>query len=89
MSNMATISTLHASDPLVERAENQYASKLKTQLEPRYQDCFVAIEPDSGQLFLGKTMRAAIEAASQAFPQRMTYVKRIGHTAVIRIGAWS
>jgi hypothetical protein len=85
---MATMSAPCVLDPLVQRAENLYAAKLKAQLEPQYQDHFVAIEPDSGQFFLGKTMREAIDAASQAWPDRMTYVKHIGHAAAIRIGAW-
>jgi hypothetical protein len=76
------------SDPLVERSETLYTNQLQAQLEARYQDHFVAIEPDSAQYFLGKTMREALAAASQALPDKMFYVKRIGHTAAIHIGVW-
>lgn len=74
-------------DTLVQRSEALYERQLRTKLEPQYRGFFVAIEPDSGQYFLGKTMREALGAASRAFPNRMTFVTRIGHSAAIHLGA--
>ena len=43
-------------DQFVRRAEQIYATRLRTVLEPEHIDEFVAIEPESGDHFFGKTL---------------------------------
>jgi hypothetical protein len=48
---------------------------------------FVAIEPESGDFFLGKTLSEAIEAARAAHPSRLPFVVRVGHKTAVEFGA--
>lgn len=75
------------SEEIVRRAEAIYADRLKVLLEPTHAGEFVAIEPTSGEYFLGPTLTAAVTAARSAYPERVTYVMRVGEAAAIRIGA--
>jgi hypothetical protein len=43
-------------DEFVRRAEEVYSTRLRGVLEPEHVDEFVAIEPESGDYFLGKTL---------------------------------
>ncbi|NIP68257.1 MAG: hypothetical protein GTO04_03450 [Planctomycetales bacterium] len=70
----------------VRRAEEIYAKHLKAILEPEHVDEFVAIEPESGDHFLGKTLNEATRAARQAYPDRLTHVMRVGHRAALHLG---
>jgi hypothetical protein len=71
----------------ISRAEQVYAKRLRSKLEPAHHDEFVAIEPTSGDYFLGKTVSEAIGRARAAHPDRMAHAIRIGHTAAIHFGA--
>jgi hypothetical protein len=71
---------------LVRRAELIYEQRYKKALEATHRDSFVAIEPDSGDYFLGRTLSEASAAARQAYPDRRTYVLRVGHSATVHIG---
>ena len=73
-------------DEFVLRAEQLYATRLRAVLEPEHIDEFVAIEPDSGDYFLGKTLREATGAARKTYPRRLTHVMRIGHRAALHFG---
>ncbi|MEI8382324.1 MAG: hypothetical protein WCJ09_19490, partial [Planctomycetota bacterium] len=42
-------------DAFVKRAEEIYAERLTFILEPQHLDEFVAIEPDTGDFFIGRT----------------------------------
>lgn len=70
-----------------EQAKQVYESELKVHLEAGHRDQFVAIEPTSKAYFLGDTFIAAALAAKQAFPERSSFVLRIGHDAAFHIGA--
>jgi hypothetical protein len=70
----------------VQRAEAIYSSRLQAILEPAHIDEFVAIEPQSGNYFLGKTLNEAARAARKAYPDRLTHAMRIGHRAAIHFG---
>ena len=48
--------TAQDTDEFVRRAEEMYASRLRSILEPKHVDEYVAIEPDSGDYSLGKTL---------------------------------
>lgn len=73
-------------DQFVRRAEAVYAARLLAVLEPEHIDEFVAIEPESGDYFLGKTLNEATRAARQAHPDRLTHVMRVGHKAALHFG---
>ena len=68
-------------------AKRIYESELRKSLEPKHKDEFVAIEPESKSHFLGKTFLEAALAAKNAFPDRKSFVLRIGHEAAFHIGA--
>jgi hypothetical protein len=71
---------------LIRRAELVYEQRHKTALEATHRDYFVAIEPDSGDYFLGRTLSEAASAARQTYPDRRTYIIRVGHRAAVHIG---
>ena len=78
--------TAQDTDEFVRRAEEMYASRLRSILEPKHVDEYVAIEPDSGDYFLGKTLSEATRVARQAHPDRLTHVMRVGHKAALHFG---
>ncbi len=73
-------------DDFVRRAEDVYATRLRCVLEPEHVDEFVAIEPVSGDYFLGRTLSEAMSAARQSHPDRLAHAMRIGHKAAIHFG---
>jgi len=73
-------------DEFVRRAEEVYATKMRAVLEPDHIDEFVAIEPESGDYFLGNTLNEAAAAARRAYPDRLTHVMRVGHKAALHFG---
>lgn len=75
-----------ATDEFVRRAEAVYADRLRPVLEPEHIDEFVAIEPESGDYFLGKTLSEAAAAARKSYPDRLTHVIRVGHRAAVHFG---
>jgi hypothetical protein len=72
---------------LMKRVEQIYQDRLKSELERTHLDDFVAIEPDSGEHFLGRTLSEAAAAARAAYPNRRTGVLRVGHPATLYLGA--
>ncbi len=73
-------------EEFVRRAEEVYATRLRTILEPAHLNEFVAIEPDSGDYFLGKTLNDATRLARQHCPNRLTHAMRVGHRAALHFG---
>ena len=78
--------TMPETDEFVQRAEGIYRSQLRAVLEPEHIDEFVAIEPESGDYFLGNTLSEAIGAARQAHPDRLAHGMRVGHKAALHFG---
>jgi hypothetical protein len=76
-------------DEFVRRAEAIYAGRLRAILEPEHIDEFVAIEPESGDYFLGKSMNEATRAARKAHPNRLTHAMRVGRRAALHFGMQS
>lgn len=74
-------------DDIASRAEAIYAQRLKEELEQSHRDQFVAIEPLSGDYFLGHTLSEAIGLARQAHPDRLAHALRIGHRSGVHFGA--
>ena len=77
---------MSASDVL-QRAERIYEERLRQELERSHLNFFVAIEPESGEHFLGRTLSEASASARTAYPERRTAVLRVGHRVTIHIGA--
>ena len=73
-------------DEFVQKAEGLYATRLRAILEPEHIDEFVAIEPESGDFFLGKTLSEAIGAARRSHPDRLAHAMRVGHKAALHFG---
>jgi hypothetical protein len=71
---------------VIERAKRIYADRLQAELEAQHLNRYVAIEPESGEHFLGDTFDEAAFAALAKYPTRMSHVIRIGHRAALHIG---
>ncbi len=71
---------------VIERAKRVYADRLRTVLEPQHRDRFVAIEPESGEYFLGDTFDEAVKLARAKHPSRLSHTIRIGHRAALHLG---
>ncbi len=68
-------------------AKHVYETELKERLEADHWDEYVAIEPESKSFFLGDSFIDAAMAAKTAYPDRKSFVLRIGHEAAFHIGA--
>lgn len=68
------------------RAKQLYEQALRAKLEATHRNEFVAIEPDSGDYFFGKTLSQAIQASRAAHPDRLVFAMRVGHDTAVHIG---
>jgi hypothetical protein len=71
---------------VIERAKRIYAERLRAVLEPHHLNQFVAIEPDSGEYFVGDTFDEAVKSARAKHPSRLSHTIRIGHRAAFHLG---
>lgn len=71
---------------IIDRAKQMYANRLQTDLESQHMDRFVAIEPESGEYFLGDTFDEAVKSARTKYPSRLSHTIWIGHRAAFHIG---
>jgi len=71
---------------IISRAKEIYATRLQQDLEIRHMNRFVAIEPESGDYFVGDTFDEAVESARTKYPSRLSHTIRIGHRAAFHIG---
>lgn len=62
---------------VTERGSRTY-SDIAKELEGQFPDCFVAIEPDSGQYIVGRDRSAAMEKYSAKFGSAPGYLRKIG-----------
>ena len=74
---------------LVEGGQSAYRQRLASILEPSHIGEFVAVEPDSGQYFLGSTASAALVAAHAALPNNLFYLTRVGRETAHTVRAVS
>ena len=74
------------SQAVAEKARQLYETRFRDQLEEQYQGKYLSIEPESGRYFLGNTFDQAVNAATEEFPDRLTYTLRIGHSAALHLG---
>jgi hypothetical protein len=73
-------------DELILSAEQLYEMRLRPLLEETHPDDFVAIEPVSGDFYLGKTLSEALGAAHDAHPDRLSHAMRVGHQTALHFG---
>jgi len=64
------------------KAETIYRTKLKPKLEEKYKGRIVAIDVESGDYFVGRTVLEAIEKGRRKHPGKIFYDVRIGYPAV-------
>lgn len=69
-----------------EKAQNIYDARLRSDLERTHLNYFVAIEPESGDHFLGETLSEAASSARAAYPDRRACILRVGHRAAVQMG---
>jgi len=74
---------------IAEAAKQVYDEDLRSRLEREHKDEFVAIEPSSRKYFLGKTFLEVALAAKEAYPERKSFVIRVGHEAAFHIGGFT
>lgn len=67
-------------------AKRIYEERLRSSLEQSHMDAFVAIEPISGDYFVGQTLSEAIGASRKKYPDRLAHALRVGHDAAIHFG---
>jgi hypothetical protein len=65
-----------------QKAEAIYRTKLKPKLEGKYKGRIVAIDVESEDYFVGKTVLEAIEKGRKKHPGKLFYAVRIGYPAV-------
>jgi hypothetical protein len=71
------------------RATEIYDMRLRGILEADHRNAYVAVEPDSGDYFLGDTLSEAIQAARTAHPNRISFALRVGHPSAVHLGVMS
>jgi hypothetical protein len=71
---------------VIDRAKRIYTERLEAGLVPVHRNRFVAIEPESGESFLGDTFDQAVALARAKHPTRLSHTIRIGHRAALYLG---
>jgi len=74
------------SDNTADQARRIYEERLRAKLEVSDMDKFVAIEPISGDYFVGQTLSDAIGASRRKYPDRLAHAVRVGHEVAIHLG---
>jgi hypothetical protein len=68
-------------DEIIDKGERIYAA-IRSKLEPEHKGEIAAIEPESGDYFLGKSVIEAIDKAREKYPDKVFHVVRIGFPAL-------
>jgi hypothetical protein len=74
------------SETVADQAKRIYEERLRASLEESHINEFVAIEPISGEYFLGRTLSDAIGGSRTKYPDRLAHALRVGHKAAVHIG---
>ena len=67
-------------------AKEIYRERLQEELERSHPGAYVAIEPISGEHFLGETLSEAIQASRRTYPERLCYAIRVGFRTAAHLG---
>lgn len=77
---MRTISYVGVSpSQITNKGEKLYQKELKDLLEPAHRGKYVAIEPESGDYFVGDDPIQADTQAQEKHPEKVFYLKKIGY----------
>ena len=71
---------------VIDKAQRLYDSRLRQTLEASDRGRYVAIEPESGDYFLGDTFDEAVNAALDTHADRLTHTIRVGFPAALHLG---
>lgn len=71
---------------VAQKARQIYEAQFRDELERTHKGRYLCIEPTSGRYFLGDTFDQAVNAAVDAFPDRLTHTFRIGYSAALHLG---
>lgn len=74
-------------DEFITRSKEMYLS-IREEMESEHEGEIVAIDPESGDYFLGKTLGEADEKAFAKYPDKLLCFVRIGSRAVMPLKAW-
>jgi len=74
------------SQAVMQKAKSLYETRLRDEYERTSPGKFICIEPESGKCFLGETLDDAVNAALDAFPDRLTFTLRVGHPTALHLG---
>ncbi len=75
-------------EAIIARGNRIYEEQLKERLETEHRGRFVAIDPESGDYFLGDTDTQAALAALKAIPGGRFFIRRIGYEVTHRLGSY-
>lgn len=64
------------------KGQEVYERKYKKDLESRCKGKIVAVEPESGDIFIGNSVLEAAAEAKKVYPDRFFHFVRIGYKAV-------
>ncbi len=67
-------------------ARHIYETRLRSLLEATHLHEYVAVEPESGDYFLGRTLSEAAAASRANYPDRPYHLFRVGHAAAVDLG---
>lgn len=73
-------------EEIARQAKEFYETELRQALEAEHRDEFIAIEPISRTYYLGHTMVEATRQARALYPDRRSYLMRVGHKSAMQIG---
>lgn len=66
---------------IVKKGEAIYSERLKTKLEKKYFGKMVAIDPETGDYFIGDTILEAVEKGRKTHPGTVFHSIRVGFPA--------
>ncbi len=69
---------------LAEKGRKIYYENLKDRLELEHKGEIVAINPETGDYFLGKTLLEAVKKGREKYPNAIFYSMKIGYPAVVK-----
>ena len=86
MSSLLTSNSESAKNDLVERGQTTYRQRLASILEPSHVGEFVAVEPDSGQYFLGDNGKRGASRRPRRYAEQSVYLTRVGRETAHTVG---
>ena len=82
----ATLDMLEPRSSEFSRACHAIYERIAPDLEKTHRGKIVAVEPDSGEHFIGSDVHEALAAANAKYPGRLVFMYRVGAKAVYKVG---